>query len=403
MDGALDDLRVLDLTGDLGMYAGKLLADLGADVIKIEPPEGDPGRKRGPFYHDVPNPERSLHHFFHNTGKRGVTLDLTSDEGGALFLRLVETADIVIESARPGWMADQGLGFALLRERRPGLILVSVTPFGQTGPYAQYRGDDIVGAAMGGLMYISGSETSPPSQPGGERGLLSEQQAAVVAAVGALFALAARDRNGKGQWVDVSMQEAVGIANDNALGYLDVMGQVRRRRGGITGSTGRKNIHPCADGWVVGGAGGRWAAFQGWLEQQGLLSERWRDERWNDPDYRAANADELEVVLEELLLGLTRAEIYAEGQRRRMPLAPVRTLDEVFADHVLHEREFFVDLLHPDLDQVITVPGAPYKLSETPWRVARPAPTIGQHNEEVFGALGIGTEELGRLRNVGVV
>jgi crotonobetainyl-CoA:carnitine CoA-transferase CaiB-like acyl-CoA transferase len=134
-----------------------------------------------------------------------------------------------------------------------------------------------------------------------------------------------------------------------------------------------------------------------------MLEERWLDERWHDPDYRNAHADEVEHLLERLLLKLTRAEIYVEGQRRRMPLAPVRTLDEVFADDLLHEREFFVDLHHPDLDAFVTVPGAPYKLSETPWRIARPAPTLGQHNEEIFGALGIDHGELERLREQGVV
>lgn len=403
MDGALDDIRILDLTSAIGMYAGKTLADLGADVIKVEPPGGDPARLRGPFYRDEPHLERSLRYFYHNTNKRGITLDLLTDEGRELFLRLAETADIIIESGKPGWMDSRGLSFESLKARNPGIILVSVTPFGQTGHHAGYKGTDIVGAAMSGLMYISGTETSPPSQPGGERGAMSEMQAAIVAACGALIALVGRGFTGEGRMVDVSMQEALSIANDNALPYLDILGEVRRRKGGVTGSNGQKNIHHSKDGWVVGQAGGRWRLFRDWLEEEGFLTERFRDDRWLDNNYRQDHIAEVETVLESILLRHTRTEIYAAAQRRRLPIAPVRTLDEIFGDVLLREREFYVDLDHPAFDQIVTVPGAPYKLAETPWRVARPAPTVGQHNAEVFAELGMAASDIDRLSAAGVV
>src|SRR6185312_3903571 len=192
-DAALSDLRVLDLAGEAGVYATKLLADLGADVIRIEPPDGDPARNVGPFYHDEPSPERSLYFFNLNTSKRGITLDITKPAGRALFEKLVASADIVVETFAPGFLDSIGLGYDALTKIKPDIILTSVTGFGQDGPHAHYKWSDIVGVAMSGMMTLAGDKADPPNMAYGYQAYVG---AGIQAAAGTLMALMQRDNSG---------------------------------------------------------------------------------------------------------------------------------------------------------------------------------------------------------------
>src|SRR5262249_4902582 len=210
MRGTLHGLRVLDLTGEIGFLAGTLLAELGADVVKVEPPGGDPARRRPPFWDGVEDPERSLLWLALNTSKRGLTLDLDRAAGRALFLRLVERRDIVLESAPPGAIAARGLGWDVLHAHNPRLSLCSIPPFGQTGPHAGWRGSDLTVIAMSGTLHCTGDPDRAPLRCALP---VSYYHGSIEAAAGVAFALLARERTGEGQHVDVALQEAMLMPN----------------------------------------------------------------------------------------------------------------------------------------------------------------------------------------------
>ncbi len=226
--GPLSDLHVLELPGAVGAYCGKLLADLGADVIKVEPPGGDPSRHIPPFFHDDPHPEKSLYFFAFNTSKRSITLDLTRADGRALFRRLARQADVVIDAFPPGHMDSLGIGYQSLRQENPGLVYCSITGFGLWGPHAHYKASDLIAVAMSGMMYLAGFPEDPPNRPYGDQ---SHYCASVQAAAGILMAILYRDRTGQGQLVEVSMQEALAMNQETAIQYWDLRQELRQRQG----------------------------------------------------------------------------------------------------------------------------------------------------------------------------
>ena len=227
-EASLSRYRALDLTDKNGLLCGKILAELGADVIKVERPGGDSARRLGPFYHDEPDPEKSLLWWAFNTSKRGITLDLTSRDGRQRFLELVRGADIVIESFPPGEMAKLGLGYNELSGVNPGIILVSISGFGQDGPYAHYKAPDIVLQAMGGYMNLTGDADRPPVRISLAQAYL---HASSEAATASLIALWHRERTGEGQWVDISAQECIAWLGFNNYIYYDFQGFIRSRGG----------------------------------------------------------------------------------------------------------------------------------------------------------------------------
>ena len=401
---ALEDVRVIDLADEKGLYCAKLLADLGADVIKIEPPGGHPTRNRGPFFHDKPHPEKSLYFFNLNTNKRSITLNVESPDGRDLFKRLVATADVVVETFPPGYLDSLGLGYEALQQVKPDLILTSITPFGQTGPYKDYKASDIVGTAMGGQMYLAGFLDRPPDRPGASQ---AYHQASLHAAVGTMFALYHRDLTGQGQQVDVSMQECVTLSMETAMQFFDLRGEIRRRVGERTGDRHRYTVtglYPCKDGymvWMVGIRG--WDALVGWLAEEGV-AEDLTDEKYQDPNERLRALDHIDAIFGRFVRDRSRQELYHEGQRRGIICVPVNSVADLLQDDQLLSRGYFVDVEHPELRAVLRYPGPPYRLSETPWRMGRRPPLIGEHNLEVYEKdLGISRQELARLKEMGVI
>lgn len=245
-EGALDGVRVLDISGPMGVYCGKLLADLGADVIKVEKPGGDPMRSRGPFYHDQAHPEKSLYFFLFNTNKRGVTLDIESADGKTVLKRLVEGADILLETYPPGYMDSLGLGYADLTSVNPGLIMTSVTPFGQTGPYRDYKSSDLVGSAMGGLTNMVGA---PGERPAWTLSEIAYHHVNINASSATLIALYHKDSTGEGQHIDVSMHEAISMVVPASVQSWDVLGELVTRNGGASIRAGF-GAFQCKDGYV---------------------------------------------------------------------------------------------------------------------------------------------------------
>ncbi len=426
---ALDDLRILDLAGDIGIYAAKLLADLGADVIRIEPPSGDPARRIGPFYHDDASPERSLSYFHLNTNKRGITLDLTSDDGRALFRRLVATADVVVETFEPGFLDGIGLGYDALTEIRPNLILTSITGFGQDGPHARYRWSDIVGVAMGGMMTLAGDKADPPNMPYGYQGYTG---AGIQAAAGTLMAVLQRDNGGGGQHVDVSMQEALSINQETAMQTFDMTGAIRQRtgaRGALPIDIAGIGVYDCTDGQVfayLGTPGGApWSAMLEWMTDAG------KAEDLNDDPYRemigqlnlrfltglaalAADPPKLQAALGTLghiydvfsrfCKSQSKWTLYEEGQRRRLMFGVVSTPADLVKNPQLQARAWLHDVHHDELGETLRYAGPPYRLSETPWAIHRRAPLPGEHNIDVYGdELGLSLPDVEALRARGVV
>jgi len=395
---ALSGLRILDLTDLRGALAGRLLADLGADVIKVEPFGGDPTRHIGPFADGRPHPDRSLTFWFYNLNKRSVTLDYQHARGAELFMRLVESADAVIESFEPGRLEQFGLEWDVLHERNPALILCSIAPFGQTGPWRDYEADDTVLAALSGMLYVNGYPDEPPVRP---LGLQAYHCAGFYGAIAIVCALFARERTGRGQWIDLSMQEAAACGVEHVAPSYFGMGQIARRRGTLHWAGGFR-LGQCRDGWIMHSISGDWTTLLEWVKGDGAAQDL-TDPQWSDAAYRRDHAAHLFDVLDQWVADKSRDEIAERAQTLRLPYAIPRSVNHLPHDEQLRARGYFVAVEHPELGRTFLYPGAPYLLSRTPWRLYRRPPLIGEHNHEVLsGELGIAPEELAVLRAEGV-
>ncbi len=410
MPGPLADVRVLDLAGEAGLFAGRMLAEMGADVARVEPPGGDAARGRPPFLQEVPpgvpGPV-SLYHLHFNAGKRGVTLDRVTPRGAALLQRLASVADIVLLTEPPSALRAQGLGYEDLAALNRSLIWVSITPFGPDGPMSGWRADDLVGVAMGGLMYLNGMPEDPPLAPGAEQ---AYHMASLAAVSGALLGLAGRERDSErtGRRVDVSMQEAVSMstlqtANANIYAWH---GRVPVRTG--LGGSGIRNLFPCSDGkWVSFtipvGPGPFWGHFVQWLDDLGI-PHGFQDEEWADPAFRLPHHAQIASAIEALVSRLPRDVVFHEGQRRRMLVMPVNDVSDLLHDEQLRARGFFRPLEHPALGRSFEVPGPSYQFSATPAGLPRCAPGVGEHNAEVYREwLGLEDAEVRALAEAGVL
>ena len=420
-DTALGDVRVLDLTGELGAYCTKLLAELGADVIKIEPPGGDPARGVPPFYRDEAGLERSLYFLNLNTSKRGITLDIEQPTARDVLKKLAATADIVVESFPPGYLDGLGLGYDALAVLRPDIILTSITGFGQWGPHAHYLAPDIVGVAMAGIMWLAGDPQDPPNLPPAYQGYVS---ASIQAAAGTMMALYHRDATGEGQHIDVSMQEALLIAEETAMQGWDLNKNVRGRTGGRAAlpiTVPGMGPYETSDGWVwgyVGAPGGApWTELLAWMEAEGQAEDLGREpyrgviEQLNlrfltvtvlDAEQREKHRPTLahiDEVLRRFAAGKSKWELYEQGQGRRLLIGIVSTPEDLAKNPQLAARRWFQEIEHADLGATLRYPGPPYRLSETPWRIARRPPLLGEHNGEVLGELGYSVAEVSALKS----
>ena len=401
--------RVLDLTGELGVFCGKVLADLGADVIKVERPGGDPSRNIGPFLGSKSDPEKSLFWFAFNTSKRGITLNLETEVGQQLFRSLIALADVVIESFPPGYLDALGLGYSTLAEVNPAVILTSITPFGQDGPRAKWKSSDIVLMAMGGQMFTSGDPDRPPVRISIPQAHL---HAGLHAAAGTMMALYHRQLTGEGQHIDVSAQEAVCrlLITQPIRWAFD---KVLEGRMGQCGDDWRggyvRQLWRCKDGMVafriVGGRQARHIKpLVEWMAQEGMSGGLERLD-WDNLDlYQFDSIREMEDIFGRFFLHHTKDKLAREAVHRHILLGPVNSPKEVVGDEQLKARNFWVEVEHPDLGSTFTYPGAPFKLSLSPWRIWARAPLIGEHNEEVYGRLlGLSREEISMLEEKNVI
>ena len=404
---ALQGIRILELASPYTRYAGKLFADMGADVVLIEPPAGSPLRREGPYIADLPGLERSLSFAYYNTSKRGITLNLECDAGRAIFLELASNADLVLEGEKAGMMVQRGLDYLRLQELRSSLVLTSITPFGQTGPYSQFESEDLVGMAMGGFMYLSGyPDTEPICAYGGQAYLA----AGMYAAVASMLALTSAELSGEGDHVDVSMQECVVMAMETAVQYFDLEKTIRKRFGANQRFAG-SGVFECKDGYVYMmaagiGANKFWSYSLQWLINEKVPGvERLQGDRWQQIEF--VQSDEAKQIFAEIFAPWakqkTKAELYHEGQKNHVPLAPVNTPRDILLSKQLEHRGYFVDVEHPETDLPLRMPGAPYRLSRTPWRMQNTAPRLGEHNAAVYRETGRDEKELQKLHLAGAI
>jgi len=395
---ALAGIRVLELAGPMSQYCGKLFAELGADVILIEPRGGSALRAAAPFIADEPGLQRSLAFSYFNTSKRGITLDLEKPEGQRLFRSLAERADLVIDTTKPGTLARWGCGYEALAEKKPSLVVASITPFGETGPYAQYEAEDLVGLATGGFLYLGGYTDSPPVGAYGNQAYLG---ASMYAAVAAMLALTRAELTGEGEHVDVSMQECMVMAMETAVQFYDLEGKVRKRHADVQRFAGT-GVFACSDGYLYMMASGIgvnkfWPLSLQWLVDEKVPGvERLQGEEWESVEY--VGTDEAKRIFAEVFgpwaKTRTKAYLYAEGQRRHIPLAAINTPEDLLKSAQLAHREYFVRLAHPETSEPMLMPGAPYRLARTPWRLRGPAPRVGEHNAAVYAEIGIDAHAL---------
>ena len=387
---ALSDLRVLDLTDIKGALCAKLFGDMGADVIKIEPPGGDTMRLIGPFLDNKPHRDRSLLYWFYNTSKRGVTLDLQKPAGQELFKQLVTTVDVVIESFAPGVLEKLDLDYEKLKRLNPKLVLTSITPFGQTGPYRDYKSSDTVAEALGGMIYTNGF---PEDAPLHALGLQAYHSASFFAAIGTMSALWARDTIGGGQCVDVSIQEAAAAAVEHVAPFYHQGMGVQTRQGSLHWSRYFR-VAKCKDGYIMHCSLGDWTSLIEWVKSDDKAQDL-SESQWEDQFYRKDSAEHLFDVLDEWAKDYSVAELMEGAQLRRIPYAMVRPPEALVDDPQLNARGFFSDVSHPELGRSFSYPGSPFFFTVSPWRIARRPPLLGEHNTEVYqGQLGVSTDQL---------
>jgi crotonobetainyl-CoA:carnitine CoA-transferase CaiB-like acyl-CoA transferase len=415
----LKEFRVLDLTNENGLLCGKVLGDLGADVIKVERPGGDPARWKGPFVNDIMGSDRSLFWLFTNLNKRSITLNLESVEGREIFKRLLMKANVVLESSEPGYLDSIGLGYKSLEVLNPSIVLTSITPFGQNGPYSKFKATDITGCALGGMIRIYGELNDIPYR-------ISIPQffflGSLHGAAGTVIALYHAEMTGTGQWVDVSCQEAMAKSLMDVPQWWDLAKINVKGTGGVVitnrpepfGELRVPRIWECKDGHVIfifggGAALGMAASTKAMVElanENGMALEikdyNWRE--WDATRVSQKEADRLIKPIAEFLKTKTKAELLEEALKRSILLAPIQNIGEVINSEQLKERRFWVNVDHPYLGISIQFPGFPINISSMNYRPKRPAPLIGEHNEEIYiGEIGLSKKELIELKGRGII
>jgi CoA:oxalate CoA-transferase len=400
-EGALSAYRVLDLTDQKGAFCTKMLADLGADVIKIEVPEGDPTRRIPPFAGDVPHIEKSLYFLFRYANRRGITLNLETTEGKKVFEKLVKKADVLVETFSPGYMDHLGLGYESLKKLNPGLVMASITEYGQTGPYKDWKGSDIVNYAMSNTMITSGfGDGAPINLPGTP----SCDGASLIAAISIVAALYMRGDGGQGRYIDTSVHECSRLA---LYPWMIPMYSYNLNPGAPPPPPeGRLGVmiypvYPCKDGFirVVALTPRQWDALLRVLGEPEVL----KTPQWREFYFRIANANDLYALMLEFTMQYTMLELFERGHKEGVPIAPIYDVGGFTNSPQAKARKSFVDMNHPAVGK-FKYPAPPYKWMGSHCGTERPAPTLGQHNEEIYcKELGLSKQDLAALRRAGVI
>lgn len=409
----LTGCRALDLTDEKGFLCGKILADLGVDVIKVERPAGDPSRRIGPFWHDIAEPEKSLYWWAYNSNKRGITLNLEVSDGKEIFKELVSTADFVIESFPPGYIEKLGIGYSTLSSVKGGIILTSITPFGQAGPYKNYKASDIVVMGMAGMLYLTGERESPPVNISIPQACL---HAGADAAVGTMIAYYHRERTGEGQHVDISMQQSTALFLANTIPFWELYGTITRRAGvfrtGMSTDAVQRQVWRCKDGYVffalLGGlAGARTGQrLTEWIEAEGMDSGYLQSVDWANFDMGNVTQEVIDQIsrpIEEFFLSHTKRELLEGAVKRQVSACQLSSIQDLLDDATLKARNLWVEIEHPELGISVSYPREFVKSSEKALLTRFRAPLIGEHNKEIYSEIGLSRQDLVLLKQAGIV
>ncbi len=396
--GPLTGYRVLDLGGPLSLHCTKLLADMGADVIKVEPPVGDESRRVPPFQDDTPHPEKSLYFLHFNTNKRGITLDIEQPDGRAILLELCKKADVVIETYRPSRLQQLRLTYQDLSSVNPALIVASITPFGQHGPWKEYKANDMAGIALGNLLYLAGEPGEPPLQPPGE---IAYGMASTYGAFGIAVALYHRLETGKGQHIDVSMHECAGHIAGYFIPNYGYTGDKPARASRKGEETDLYDPYKTKNGYarIFIIPVEQWRRLVEWMGRPASIS----GPEFEKMAFRRKHPDIVVGAIAEFCARHTKEELYEEGQKRRIAVTPINTAGEFIEMEQTKTRELFVDMEHPVIGPYKQFGVVP-RLMETPGGIYRTAPLLGEHNLEIFiDELAMSHDDLIALRAEGVI
>ncbi len=398
MDKSLTGVKVLDLTHYIaGPYCTKMLADYGAEVIKIERPgTGDRCRRLEPLYHDESGVEKSGFFLYLNTNKKSITLNLKAKEGRTIFKNLIQDTDILVENFHPRVMAGLGLDYSCLEKINSKLIMVSISNFGHSGPYRDFKASEVTLDAMGGWSALIGHADREPLKPGGNQ---AQFVSGLFGSIGAVSAFYGRNSMGTGQHVDISIMEAVLFIQMNITSRYDYDEIITKRWGNhvdpLPGS-----ILPCKDGYIgaITVTQEKWVTLCEWMGKPELVE----DPRFKTAENRASYADDLDNILRAWLINYTEEELLKEGQKRRLPFGIPLSTEKLLKSGHLNERGYFVEVEHPATGKIL-YPGPQIRMGELPYELKR-APLLGEHNEEIYcGQMGFSTEDLEKMKEQGII
>jgi crotonobetainyl-CoA:carnitine CoA-transferase CaiB-like acyl-CoA transferase len=398
VDKVLSGVKVLDLTHYIaGPYCTKMLADYGAEVIKVEKPgAGDAARRLPPFFKDDPHPEKSGFFLYLNTNKKGITLNLKSEAGKKIFADLVRQSDILVENFSPRVMPSLGLDYETLEKINPRLVMTSISNFGQTGPYRDYKATEIVEDAMGGWSTIIGHADREPLKPGGSQ---AQFVSGLFGAIGSITAYYGASMCGTGQHIDLSIMDAVlyiQMFPTSSYAYDKVI----RKRFGSRTAPFPSGILPCQDGYIgaITVTAQKWPVLCEWMG----MPELCEDPRFKTPADRALNIDDLDATMISWLIEHNQEELFREGQKRRLPFGIPASAKQLLESPHLNARGYFMEVDHP-LTGKVKYPGAQVKFGDLPYELRR-APLMGEHNEEIYcQRMGYNKSELVRMREQGII
>jgi crotonobetainyl-CoA:carnitine CoA-transferase CaiB-like acyl-CoA transferase len=409
----LNHLRALDLTDDKGFLCGKILADLGVSVIKVEKPDGDPSRSIGPFWGGKPDPGKSLNWFAYNANKKGITLDIEKPRGHVIFKKLVSTADFVLESFPPGYLDKLGLGYGYFHKIHKKLIWASITPFGPDGPYRDFKDSDIVVMGLSGTLYQTGEADGPPVHISVPQACL---HAGADAAVGCMVAYYHREATGLGQRIDVSMQQSAAWFQANAIPTYELNGTILKRAGafraGMSRQVAQRQVWRCRDGYVffnvIGGRTGAktLSALVAWMDEERLATDFLLHLDWDSFDMFTVTQDVMDKIsgpVGDFFLRHTRKDLLRGAVSRGVSIGPLSSMRDLLDDECLNARSYWTRIEHPELGAGITYPKEYIRSSLMDFSTRSRAPLIGEHNAEVYKELGLSTKDLKSLNKNGII
>lgn len=415
LESILSPYRVLDFSDEKGFLCGKIMGDLGLDVIKIEKPGGDPSRNIGPFFNDDLHPEKSLYWLAFNQNKRSITLNFETVDGQDILWKLIRDTDFLIESFPVGYMNKVGLGYTDLSSINPRLIYVSISPFGQEGPYKDYKAYDLEVMAMAGFLNLCGDADRPPVQ------ISTLHQAYLLACVdgviAALEALRFRRRKGSGQHIDVSAHQSAIPPTLNAIPLWESQGIILRRNGlyrvGLSSGAVQRQTWQCKDGYVTltiyGGRIGERTnrPLVEWMDEEGFANDYLRAMNWESLDMSSISQEEMDMIQKPIMKFFAshrKAELFKGAQKRSIMIYPVYTTKDLLEDSQLKARDFWSKVSHSEFKSSILYPGPFVRMSESPIKSSAKAPLIGEHNEQIYqDELGFSKEEVCVLKQAGII